>query len=386
MSGILRGSVGILPPGALGVGLFYHLTDRLGRVDGTVFFLERQGSASAALLRSTGELRIADESGIHRQPLAPILRPDLAGCLASGGLPEVLLVCPNPDQLLPLLTPCIALLEQAGERGALNPAELPLPLLVLCSNGIYFQRIRQVFLEKLEESTLLGRLPDLWPDLMPAIVGRLLRGVSQQTAVREGDGAEAVYHPGPPGPTRLAGGDLANRRRAHELLAGRGGLFEIAESASPTRTEFDKAIVNLAANLLGQLASIDEQGRFQPITVREVLARIGEPGVRELARRVVEVGRAVRAYQPAENTEEIADAVIANLKRHEEHVPSSIQWLGLRLKRPGPVTEISPTELWLLEPLTHYARSAGLSDALEYFQALKSTLHHKLSRAGAKGG
>ena len=117
-------------------------------------------------------------TGTPGQPLAPILKPDLNRCQAAACLPEVLLICPNPDQLLPLLTPCVSLLERASETGTLDPAALPLPLLVLCSNGIYFQRIRQVFLEKLEESTLLGRLPDLWPDLMPSIVGRLLRGVS----------------------------------------------------------------------------------------------------------------------------------------------------------------------------------------------------------------
>ena len=384
MNGILQGTIGILPPGALGVGFFYHLTRKLAQIDGSVFFVERDGSSSAAMLRSIGELLIGDETGLHRQPLAPILKPELSRCQAAACLPEVLLICPNPDQLLPLLTPCVSLLERASETGTLDPAALPLPLLVLCSNGIYFQRIRQVFLEKLEESTLLGRLPDLWPDLMPSIVGRLLRGVSLQTALRDGDGSGAVYRPGPSGPTRLAGGDLASRCRAHELLAGRGGLFEIAETASPTRTEFDKAMVNLAANLLGQLAAIDEDGRFSPLALREILSRIGESAVRDLVRRVVEIGRAVRAYGPKEDLTGIGDTVFKNLQRHGEHMPSSLQWLSLRLKRGEAITDLSPTELWLLDPLMYYARSAGLNEALNYFESLRSRLREKLARASER--
>ena len=56
----------------------------------------------------------------------------------------------------------VSLLESAWKRGELDA--LPLPVVVLASNGIYYQRLRQIYLEKLEESSLLGRLPDLWPD------------------------------------------------------------------------------------------------------------------------------------------------------------------------------------------------------------------------------
>jgi hypothetical protein len=135
--------------------------------------------------------------------------------------------------LLSIISECVELLEAAYEAGTLEA--LPLPILVLCSNGIYFQRIRQIFLEKLEEATLLGRLPDLWPDLMPKIISRLLRGVSIQTGIREGSGAATIYRPGPRGITRIAGGDAANRERSCALLAGRGGWFEPAPHSSATR-------------------------------------------------------------------------------------------------------------------------------------------------------
>ena len=47
----IKGSIGILPPGALGVSFFYHLTGELRNLDSLVSFLERQGSTSAAPLR-----------------------------------------------------------------------------------------------------------------------------------------------------------------------------------------------------------------------------------------------------------------------------------------------------------------------------------------------
>ena len=182
----IKGSVGITPTGALGVSLFYHLTQQLQKIDGRVFFLERQGSPSCAALRQKGELLIADARTVHRVPIQSLFKPSLLACFEARSLPEVLLVCPNPDQLLGVISEYVGLMEAAYEAGELD--NLPLPIIVLCSNGIYFQRIRQIYIGKIEEATLLGRLPDLWPDLMPRIVGRLLRGVTIQTAVREGSG------------------------------------------------------------------------------------------------------------------------------------------------------------------------------------------------------
>src|SRR6185503_14914446 len=174
MAPLLEGTVGILPAGALGVSFFYHLAHHLGFMDGSVFFVERAGSPSAQTLRNAGEMLLADQRQIHRVPTDRILKPDLFACHRSGELPEVLLVCPNPDQLLAVIADSVALLERLHEQGKLSQPNIPLPIMVLSSNGIYFQRVRQFFIEKIEEATLLGHLPDLWPDLMPAIVGHLL--------------------------------------------------------------------------------------------------------------------------------------------------------------------------------------------------------------------
>src|SRR5690348_15775410 len=100
MNPLQSGTVGIVPSGALGVSFFFHLTDRLQRLDGKVFFLERAGSESAKELRASGEILIADAVKIHRLPTADFFKRDLLTAYERSELPEVLLVCPNPDQLL----------------------------------------------------------------------------------------------------------------------------------------------------------------------------------------------------------------------------------------------------------------------------------------------
>ena len=137
-------------------------------------------------------------------------------------------------------------------------------------------------------------------------------------------------------------------------------------------------MVNLVANLLGQIAAIDDEGRLAQLTVAQVLERVGEVGVSEMVSRVFEVGQAVRAYGPSETVQGMTTATMENLRTHGTHVPSSIQWLGLRMARGESSRGLTPTEAWLLDPLIHYARSAGLVDAERYFIGLRTTLEAKL--------
>src|SRR5262245_36647315 len=99
MGRVRAGTIGILPAGALGVSLFYHLTDRLKADDGNVFFVERPGSRSAAALREKGELVIAADAERFRVSAADRCRGDLLEEFQREALPEILLLCPNPDQL-----------------------------------------------------------------------------------------------------------------------------------------------------------------------------------------------------------------------------------------------------------------------------------------------
>lgn len=380
---VRKNSIGILPPGALGVTLFYHLTGALREVTGDVFFLERPGSTSGAALRESGGLRIIDASGSHVVETAKGFGGDLAARLRERTLPEVLLICPNPDQLLEVITAAVELLEAMHQAAPLVAGDLDFPILVLSANGIYFQRVRQVFIEKLEESTLFGRLPDLWPELMPEIVSHLLRGVTMQTGLREGSGAGTTYRPGPAALTRIAGGSARLRQRAVEILTGRGGWYEDAADGSPTRIEFDKGLVNITCNLLGQIQAIDDAGNFRALNVGEILGGENEAEAARLTAHVVAVGRAVKVYSADETSERVLETMYGTSRLHRGHVPSSLQWVKLMLEHGTLAPQVTPTEIWLLDPLIRYARSAQLEDSALYFESLKERLVTKLRLCAA---
>lgn len=386
MPALRSGHVGIMPPGALGVAMFYHLTRQATRLDHPVHLLQRPGSRSGARLRETGSLRLLHNGALTALPLRTHLRGDLLDGLRNDHLPEVVLVATNPDQLNGVITNLVELSEAlfAREPGAAPEALAEqLPILVFCANGIYFQRLRQIYLEKLEESTLLGRLPDLWPEAMPRIISRILRGVTLQTGLREGTGATALYRPGPPGQTIVAGSHEPTRARACAVLQHRGGWFDDAGSESPTRVEFQKALINLSFNLIGMIHCIDAgSGHFGPQRVGDVLDDSNQLAeARALAESVVEIGKAVRAYGPEESFETIFAQLKGSAEAHRGHVPSSIQLLEQRLRTGELRAEVTPTEGWLINPLIHYARNSELPEVARHLEDLKGQLIQRLQRA-----
>src|SRR5688572_28158264 len=120
MPPLREGAIGILPAGALGVSLFYHLTGHLRTVSDDVYFVARPGSSSAEALSAQPTLRIADARGVHEVDARALLKGDLLACAERGELPEVLIIGPNPDQLLGVITNLVELLERAYERGELD--------------------------------------------------------------------------------------------------------------------------------------------------------------------------------------------------------------------------------------------------------------------------
>ncbi|TVR54088.1 MAG: hypothetical protein EA425_02090 [Puniceicoccaceae bacterium] len=365
--------MGFLPAGALGVALHSQLADPAAAV-----FIERPGSLSGRALRAAGGVWVERAGERSFLDLRERFLPGLAAAGASG-LPEMVLVCTNPDQLVPVLQDYVALITALAGDPQGDWVEAA-PVLILCANGIYFQRLRQVLVELLEEGTLLGRLPDLWPDLMPRLVARLLRGVTIQTGLREGSGAEAVYRPGPPGLTRLAGGGTEIRAACVRRLAGLGLRVEDAGHLAPTRVEFDKAIVNLVSNFLGLIWGIDDRGGFRPLTVGEIYAEAHWPAITELAGAVLAVGRRVRAYRH-ETLEDLMALLRSTSVVHAPHVPSSIQRVENALARGVLRPGLPPTEVWLVEPLIKFARSSGLDAEAAYFESLKSRLEDRIAAA-----
>ncbi len=148
-------SVGILPVGSLGMAFFYHLTNRATELERPVFFIERSGSGRHSAFSSEA-VWVANELGQHSVRTETIYHGNLIAC-AESGLPEVLLVCPGSHQLLAFISNYVELLEVLYSETNLETAVELLPLVVLCSNGIYYQRVRRFLVEALEESNLYGR-------------------------------------------------------------------------------------------------------------------------------------------------------------------------------------------------------------------------------------
>ncbi len=376
-------TVGILPVGALGVAFYHHLTGGAHERDPGVTFLSRRGGSGGERWREGSSLGIETATQARGVPLSGRLAGTLPSAAARGALPDIVLVCTNPDQLFDVVSDYVAVVEHEHRCGRLLPGEARLPCLVLCANGIYFQRIRSSFIELLEEATLLGRLPDLWPDLMPAVVGRLMRGVTLQTGLRRGSGEAALYRPGPPGRTQLTGGDRRARSAAAAHLKGRGAWFEDAAEVPPTRVEFNKALVNLAINVFGQLEAIGPDGRFRVLTVGQIGAPSQHARIFGLVEAVVNVGRGVGVYRAEETPQAIFEETLTWMLPAAEHVPSSLQWLEQQISAGTLTPGLTPTEKWLLQPLQHFARSLGDPRAIQYFEGLEGQLTEAIGRAMA---
>lgn len=374
-------SVGLLPIGALSVAFYYYLTGAAAGPSPHVSFLSRGSASKGSRWTDESRLKIETPDGLLELPLAGHLAGSLPEAAAKGCLPDIVLVCTNPDQLFEVIADYVATVEHEHRMRRLQAGTARLPVLVLCSNGIYFQRIRSSFVELLEESTLLGRLPDLWPDLMPAVVGRLMRGVTIQTALRRGDGTSAIHRPGPRGRTQLTGGSRQVREQIARLLGEHGGWFEDAGDLPPTRVEFNKALVNLAMNVFGQLAAVDANGRFRALTVGEIARNVPQARVLELVVEVVKVGRGVGVYRDDESPSIISEELHRQFSATAAHIPSSLQLLEQQISAGTLSLGLGSTEKWLLQPLQQYARSLNDAAAIGYFEGIEGELTAAIARA-----
>jgi hypothetical protein len=379
-------SVGILPIGALGAAFYYHLSQGCTRNQERIQFIERRGSTRQSAIAARGTLTIASQGVSHTIETAKACRPDLVACGLGGWIPDVVLVVTQPDQLLPVISDYVQLLEVLYESHGLERGLELLPILVMSSNGIYHERVRRFMVELLEESMLYGRLPDLWNDSMGIVVGKLLRGVTVQTGYREGDGPTAIFHAGLSARTTIAGGSPSVRRACTDMLVELGGWFEASMADPPVRVEFDKAMVNLWCNLLGQLKAIDDSGQFRLLKVREILNDTESPELRELSGHLFSIGRAVRAYRPDEDFNALHLSTFRVAISCGDHYPSSLKWLETQIQSRTLQPQLTPTEKWLVDPLVHYAKTAGLEAAADYFVSLRQRIEAKLATVIAKGG
>jgi hypothetical protein len=65
------------------------------------------------------------------------------------------------------------------------------------------------------------------------------------------------------------------------------------------------------------------------------------------------------------------------------HAPWSLQWIEQQLAARTLGPGLTPTEMWLLKPLQHYARSLGDAEDIGYFEKLDEELRAAIGRAVA---
>jgi hypothetical protein len=193
-----------------------------------------------------------------------------------------------------------------------------------------------------------------------------------------------VYRPGPRSGTTLAGGAPAVRQAAVTLLAGLGGQFDDAADQSPTRVEFQKALINLNSNLVGLLAAIGPDGTFRLLCVGDIYVPERRPLMEELVAHGVAVAQAVRAFRPDESASAWFERVWAARIPYAAHVPSSLQWLDQQVRLRQVEVKVPATEAWLLDPILHYARNAQLPVQAAFFEGLRNQLVDALARVKAR--
>lgn len=392
---LVKGCVGICPSGALGVSFLDKLVDSSTRSEDEhppAVLLDRPGSARRLLrgLRVRGQGRAPRVYELPRYYRAGTLRE----VWVRGELPELLVMGPNPDQISEVLHGLADLLVGMQEATPLTPerVEQEFPVVVFVSNGVFFYQDLVELEGILTEAMVLGRIPTITftedKSFGDTFYGKFVRGPTLQNGVRLGSGEEAVYLPGKPSGTQLAGGSPGARELARKLLSPAGSITVCAPDANVALVELEKAFVNLAVNFIGVIASAGADGSFDPLNLGQVLGCPGVAGdLATLSEVICAMGQAMRGpgYLGQTGEQRLA-GLKAKLTPLSSHVSSSVQLVQAALDNRTLTPGLTPTEHWLLKPLQHLASSAGLSRVRASLDALEMKYLQALTRVCAKHG
>ena len=125
------GELGIHPPGALGVAFFVHT--------GAETLIGRGGDGITGPLKKTGTLKLQDDGELRVLPLRGRIFANLLEADARDRLPELLMVCCNPDQLGLFTGEMTRFVESLAQRGRLrceDDLRQRIPILLIMPNGI----------------------------------------------------------------------------------------------------------------------------------------------------------------------------------------------------------------------------------------------------------
>ncbi len=369
--------LGVHPPGALGVAFFIHA--------GAECFIGMSGDGITQPLKETGALLLDDRGTQRSLPLQDRIFANLLEAHALDRLPELLLVCCNPDQLGQFTAEMTRFVENLAERGRLrcvDDVRREVPILLILPNGILSEQTRHTFDEQLRDSMLLHRLPGVTEEMREALLGRAVRGVSLQAGGRRGSGAGTVYVLERQGAVVFAGGGEAERRRIEAVLTSHGYPFTHARGVPGTRIEFDKAMISIVLNVGGLIHTVKPNGELIDLRMGDLCKDATKAEfVERITRAVFNTGRAIRAYPIEATYEEIWAKHRATILAHAQHVTSSLKTFRDALHSGLSSVTLFSNEEWILTPLARYAGNAGLTEEEALFKSLRRQVQEAMARA-----
>ncbi|MBI4716949.1 MAG: AMP-binding protein [Planctomycetes bacterium] len=371
------GELGVHPPGALGVAFFIHTSAER--------FIGRGGDGITQPLKDAGTLKLLDGDTLRGVPLRDRVLANLLEAEARDRMPELLLVCCNPDQV-PLFTADMTrFLENLAERGRLTTVEdvvRQVPILLVLPNGILYEQAVHTYEEQLSQAVLLNRLPGVTPEMTAALLARVVRGVSLQAGGRRGSGPDTVYLLERKGAIVFAGGGEAERARIEAILTQRDYPFTHAHGVPGTRIEFDKAMISTVLNVGGLIHTVRPDGSLIDLRMGDLCKDPGQADfVHTVTRAVFDVGQAVGAYPPEATYEPIWARHRETILAHADHVTSSLKQFRDALSRGLKEVALFSNEEWILTPLGRYAARAGLKTEEELFRRLRREVQASMARA-----
>ena len=372
-----EGELGVHPPGALGVAFFVHSHAEC--------FIGRSGDGITQPLKDVGSLNLSELGKLRSVSLRGRIFANLLEAEALGRMPEILLVCCNPDQLGLFTGELTRFLENLAERGRLDSLEAirrSVPILLILPNGILSEQAIATYSEQLHESMLMERLPGVTPQMHPALVDRVVRGVSLQAGGRRGSGADTVYVHERKGSVVFAGGGDVERERIEAILGAHDYPFIHARGVPGTRIEFDKGMISIVLNVGGLIHAVKENGGLLDLRMGDLCK---DPTKTEFVRQITEavfnVGQAAGAYPREVTYEDIWPQHMATILAHAGHVTSSLKTFRDALAAGLRSVNLFSTEEWILTPLSRYAANAGLKEEAALFNSLKHQVQESMARA-----
>ncbi|MHC4218404.1 MAG: AMP-binding protein [Planctomycetota bacterium] len=372
-----EGELGVHPPGALGVAFFVH-----AHAD---CFIGHNADGITQPLKDAGSFTLQTPDGLRAVPLAGKIFANLLEADARDRMPELLLVCCNPDQLGVLTGELTRFLENLAARDHLRSVDdirRRVPILLILPNGILSEQTLDTYTAQLSESKLLDRLPGVTDEMIEALLDRVVRGISLQAGGRRGAGVETVYVLEGKGTLVFAGGGEQERDRVEAMLTTHEYPAVHVRGVPGTRIEFDKAMISIVLNVGGLIHTVKASGDLIDLRMGDLCKDPSkEDFIHEVTRAVFDVGKAIAAYGADDSYDDVWAKHRATILKFSGHVTSSLKTFRDALASGLDGVKLFSNEEWLLTPLGRYAANAGLKDEEKLFQSLRHRVQEAMARA-----